>query len=185
MPGRRPRISEKVLKAEVVFDIAAFYSNKSSDNAKKVFEIIEKIKIDIWFDKHFYNREQFGDESGLREGIDRNTIRILVCNALRFLIHFNLKIKNFKFINYEDSLNTRKIRVVLQEKNNNFETLNVITEFHYLFNNSYEVTVITAMCSDDFRISEGQFILEVLEDGAILKQKLGSKLSFIDEIFWK
>jgi hypothetical protein len=41
------------------------------------------------------------------------------------------------------------------------------------------------MCSDDFRISEGQFILEVLEDGAILKQKLGSKLSFIDEIFWK
>lgn len=58
--------------------------------------------------------------------------------------------------------------------------LNVAVGFHHIIDNKYEVTVFTAMVTDAFRISDGQFV--VLIDGAysVLYKMDNKKLVEID-----
>jgi hypothetical protein len=43
------------------------FADKSSDNVKKIQSAKEEIEIDIYFDKHYYLRNQIGDENGKRD----------------------------------------------------------------------------------------------------------------------
>jgi hypothetical protein len=49
--------------------------------------------------------------------------------------------------------------------------LNVVIETHFVNINTYEITVVTAQCVDDFRAQIGQFAIELQGDASILKKK--------------
>lgn len=53
---KRPRIKNELRGEVAPIDLLAFTN-------------VEKIEFDIWFDKHFYIREQHGDKEGKRDGI--------------------------------------------------------------------------------------------------------------------
>lgn len=59
-------------------DPFAFTPNKCSPNARMVYTRSESIEFDIWFDKHYYIREQHGDDVGKRVGIDAVAYRSLL-----------------------------------------------------------------------------------------------------------
>ena len=49
--------------------------------------------------------------------------------------------------------------------------LNVVIEAHFLDINRYEITVKTAMSTDDFKMSMGQYCIEIQGDSSILRRK--------------
>jgi hypothetical protein len=172
--GKRPRKEYQVL-VPVVRDELAFSKNKCSDNARKIATQIEKIEIDIWLDKHYLGRLQHGDENGERVGIDIESIKNLVIVSIKHLFYYSVKLKNFIFVNHEDE--NRFGRIVLQKKDAEGQLLNVVVEYHYISLNQYEVTVKTAMREDNFRLSEGQYLIEIVNDEeSELKKKEGNRI---------
>lgn len=178
--GIRPRkIITKVLIGEIVVDELSFTNNIGSKNARKVVEKSELVHIELWYDKHYVNRAQFGDNDGKRDGIEENTIQELVSNSLRHLIHFSFMVKNFSFVNSEIQ-NTRAIRLVLQKETNQ-GLLNVAVGFYHITKNKYEVTVFTAMVIDSFSLSDSQYTVLIDGDTSILSKmdnKCLKKVSF-------
>lgn len=174
--GKRPRTVPVVLE-KIAQDELAFIKNKSSENARKISTKVEYLEIDIWFDKHYLNRVQHGDENGLREGIEQDDVKKIVESSVKHLLYYSVKLKYFIFVNHDDE--NRFGRIVLQTVADN-QTLNIVIECHYLSLNKYEITVKTAMCEDNFRMSEGQFIIELVNDEeSYLKKKDGSKIKKI------
>lgn len=156
-PKPRKKIFHK--RAELVPDNLIFTKNKCSDNARKVLTDIEKISIELWFDKHYHNRCQHGDKDGEREGIDNESVQSLVLEAMKHLLLYSAYVTGFTFINHEPK-NYRAVRVVLKTPSNG-TMLNVVIEVHYLSMNNYEITVKTAMCTDNFMTSDGQYSIEI------------------------
>lgn len=173
----RPRIDKKLI-GEVIVDELEYCESKGSKNARKITEKTESVHIEVWVDKHYMNRVQFGDENGRREGIDSLNIESLVTDSLTHLIHYSFKIKNFSFLN-EVNKDERTLRVVLQ-KEIEHGLLNVAVGFHHIVNNKYELTVYTAMVADDFRISDGQYVVLINDRNSILYKMDNRKLKEID-----
>jgi hypothetical protein len=165
-PRKRIKYEKKGLPA--IEDKLEFVKNKCSDHAREVFTEIEKNHFSVWFDKHYHDRHQLGDESGKRENIDPLTVENLIRKSIRHLSCYSSIVKGFIFINYKIG-NESPIRVVLQEELNG-SILNVIIEAHYLGLNSFQITVKTAMCVDDFRLGQGQYLLEFQGDESFLKK---------------
>lgn len=170
--GSRPRITNKLI-GEIVIDKLEYVQNKSSNRARKILNSIERIDLEIWCDQHYYNRVQLGDQYGKREGIEVENVKSLVLRSIQHLIYYSFKVKNFSFVNFERSV--RAIRTVLQEAGET-GVLNIVTEFHHLESNKYQVTIITAMQKDDFKISVGQYALETHGVSSTLKKFDGRNL---------
>lgn len=170
--GKRPRIKKQMI-GEVVIDELAYVENKSSKNARKLLNKSEHIEIEIWCDKHYYSRAQLGDKKGKREGIEENKIKNLITKSVQHLLYYSFRVKNFIFINFD--LATRYIRTVIQE-NMDHGMLNIVTEFHHLEHHKYQVTIITAMTNDDFNISLGQYVIEIIGNTSVLKKCEQNKL---------
>lgn len=178
--GDRPRIDTSAVIGEIIVDEHAYIENKGSKNARKIVEKSEQVYIEVWYDKHYISRKQFGNNDGSkRDGIEEEVIQHLVSDSLCHLIHYSFVVKGFAFINKKDQ-NDRTLRVVLQRETKN-GLLNIAVGFHHIDNNRYEVTVFTAMVEDAFRISDGQYVLTL--DGATseLKKMDNRKLVGIDE----
>ena len=61
--------------------------------------------------------------------------------------------------------------------------LNVTIEAHYKSLREYEITVITAMCVNDFRIADNQCVIEILdEDSSVLRRMVNKNLREISTI---
>ncbi len=176
----RPRIKTREVIGEIIIDELAYGENKGSKNARKIIDKSEQIHIEIWYDKHYVNRNQFGNNDGSkREGIDEQVIQRLVSDSLCHLIHYSFVIKNFAFINSSKQANHIK-RVLLQEPV--YDSLvNVVVGFYHITNNRYEVTVYTALVIDDFRISDGQFVLCLEKGNSQLKKLENRKLIVVEE----
>ncbi len=160
-------------------DELEFSESKGSKKARKIIEKTEQVHIEVWFDKHYINRIQFGDDDGnKREGIDTKIIEKLVTDSLTHLIHYSFKIKNFSFLNVNNQ-DLRTLRVVLQRETEN-GLLNVAVGFHHIENNKYEVTVYTAMVEDEFRISDGQYVVLINERNSSLFKMENRKLKEVD-----
>ena len=72
----RKRISiTKRPAGALLVDPLAYVANRSSENARKIDIQEEKVFVHLWYDKHYCNRFQHGDESGKREGIEPLLIR--------------------------------------------------------------------------------------------------------------
>jgi mRNA-degrading endonuclease HigB of HigAB toxin-antitoxin module len=149
----------------------AYTSNLCSQNARMICSVPLKNQVEIWFDKHYNDRIQFGDNNGKREGIENKVVKSLVEKSIDHLLFYSSSIKNFTFLNH--NLNgDRAIRVILQQEMKE-SRLNVVIEAHCDKLHSYEITVKTAMCTDEFKISDGQYVLEINgNNSSILKYVL-------------
>ncbi|TKC63521.1 hypothetical protein FBD94_03940 [Pedobacter hiemivivus] len=159
---KRPRIKKEIIGEIIEPDPLAFTSNKCSGNAKMVLTKIERVAFDIWFDKHYYIREQYGDFDGKRDGINKELVEQIVISSAKHLLFYALKVKPFSFANFEVNLRNPRITIT---KNIEGETkLNIVIECHYLSLNRFEVTVITALRKNDFRFNDGEYKIEIYED---------------------
>lgn len=170
----RKRIKKELI-GEIVVDELAFSENIGSKNARKVSDRAVQIHTEIWYDKHYLNRVQFGGDDGLkRDGIEESTIQELVSHSISHLINYAVKIKGFSFVNTTNPKG-HNVRIVLQRQTE-FGLLNVVVGFYQQHTNRYEVTVFTAMVASDFRISDGQFALEIDNDSSNLLKMENRKL---------
>lgn len=163
---------KKVTKQVILHDPLAYIANKASVQARKAAEHEELIHIEIWFDKHYYSRYQHGDESGKRKGIDPYLVKEIVIQSISWLTTCSGRFKFFSFLNYEKEMNSH--RIVLQ-KNTEEGLLNIVTEFHLMELRRYEVTVKTAMVTDGFRLSDGQFALRLDDSGCVILKMENNK----------
>jgi hypothetical protein len=174
----RKRITKEII-GEIVVDESAFLENKGSKNARKITEKAVQIHIEIWYDKHYLNRVQFGGDDGQkREGIDEATIQNLVTHSKSHLINYSFKIKNFSFVNPTNPPG-HNVRVVLQNDTND-GLLNVGIGFYQKTGNKYEVTVFIAMVTDSFRISDGQYVVLMDGDTSVLRKMDNKRLVDVD-----
>ncbi len=185
MEGREPR---KRIQADrpmlaAIADPMEFKKNKSSDKAREVTKINERITVNLWFDKHYIDRHQLGDDNGKRDGIDYDTVKNLVLQSVKHLLVYSACLPNFIFLNHEGIGNReRAIRIVCQQ-NNELGMLNVTIEAHFKSLREYEITVITAMCIDDFRVGDNQCAIEIIsDDSSILKRMVNKKFVEISSI---
>lgn len=170
---KRKRINFTEKQGEIIIDIESFTKNKSSDNVKKIQSVKEEIEIDIYFDKHYYLRNQIGDENGKRDGIGYDFVESILLMATKHLIYYALKIKGFTFINFDEGF---KQRIILtQHFTDESHDLNVVVEYHYISMHKYEVTVITALRKNDFYFNDGSYQVELNEDDTsdLNKKELG------------
>ena len=163
------KVTEKIL----LHDPLSFMANKASIQARKAAEHQELVLIEIWFDKHYYNRYQHGDESGKRNGIDPDLVKEIIIQSISWLISCSGRYKFFRFLN-TDKENDPYHRIVLQ-KNTKEGLLNIVTEFHWITLRRYEVTVKTAMVTDEFRLSDGQFALRLDDTGCVVLKMENNK----------
>jgi hypothetical protein len=145
-----------------------FIPNKCSSRSKKIIVIDHKLIIELWFNKHYYDRYIPPDEKDKREGIEPDKVESLVARSIGHLFWYSTIVGGFNFVNYEVARDFPK-RVVLRETIER-STLNVVIEVHFLSLTRYEVTVITAMVADDFKIADGQFWIEIKHKHSYLKK---------------
>jgi len=162
----------------VLEDGLEFKGNKCSQNAKKDISHFENVEIEIWFDKHYFVREQHGDELGKRLGIEMNFVKDLVIKSIKHLCYYSLKVGNFSFLNFSDT--GRFFRILLKDYYSDKLPLNVIAEFHFVSLGKYEVTIKTAMREEDFRVHDGQYIVEIFNEETSTLSK--SQMKVIKEI---
>jgi len=153
-----------------MIDPLAYIANRSSAQARKIDTYEEKIFVHLWYDKHYCNRFQHGDEWGKREGIEPMMIKETVIQSISWLITCSGLYKFFRFLNHVKE-GDHFHRIVLQKQTRE-GLLNIVTEFHWISLLQYEVTVKTAMVTESFRLSDGQFALRINDSGcSILKME--------------
>jgi hypothetical protein len=166
--GARKRIPVKKDLLAPIEDDQAYIKNKCSERAKKINAIYPDIVFEVWFDQHYQIRQQFGDDNGFRKGIDAASVESLVLRSMKHLVAYSAILNSFTFINHAPK-DQRAQRIVLQEDTEN-GTLNVVIEAHLIEIDIYEITVKTAMQNDAFKISDGQFAVEIVDNESVLKR---------------
>ncbi|WP_178986235.1 hypothetical protein [Winogradskyella helgolandensis] len=182
--SKRKRISRiketSPTTVHLIDDKEVFTKNASSDKAKKVLIFNENLNVEIWIDKHYQNRVYHGSDDGSeRNGIEYVNIEPVLIKSFKHLLYYSLKHKNFVFVNHPPS-RVRNNRLVLKELIEDEVFLNIVVEYHFIDLNTIEVTLVTAMKSDDFNMSNGQFGIEFEDDYSKLIQFSKGKLSEID-----
>jgi len=174
--GKRPRV-KKIAKATSEVE-PNFEPNCASENAKLLHKYTE-FEVELWIDKHYESRLLHGDENGKREGIEEKDVQELIIKAFKYLLDIYLRFPRFKFINfYEQGKTPTKERIVLKNVHDK-GTLNVVVEIHFLDTSKYEVTVITAMEIDDFKIADSQYVISLVQNRVLLKRNVNKNLQEI------
>lgn len=172
----RPRINKAVKGTFAVKP--EFKPNCASDNAKFLYKYTE-FEVELWIDKHYENRLIHGDDNGKRKGINEKDVQGLIINAFKYLLDIYLRFPRFKFINFfEQGKTPTKERIVLKNVHDN-GILNVVVEIHFLDTSKYEVTVITAMEIDDFKIADSQYVISIVENRVVLRRNVNKTLQKI------
>lgn len=181
---KRPRIKKNNYFPKNIDNLESdsFQENAGSKNAKKKNIVKESFDFEIWVDKHYENRVYHGSDDGsYRDGIEYNNIEPIIIKSIRHLLYYSLKSKIFIFLNYppNKSRNTRIILKDLCKDKNIF--LNVVLEYHFINLNTIEVTIITALKSNDFSFADGQFGIEFDDNYSKLIQYKKHVMYTIDE----
>jgi len=176
---KRARIKRNINDIEVVVDPLVFKPNCASQNAQCIHKY-DELKVELWCDKHYHHRRTFGDGNGKREGIEIDGVQDLIILSFKYLLDIYLRSIPFKFVNYFDP----------KKPNNNFHRivlktpieegiLNVVAEIHYLETSKFEITVITAMVIDNFKVADGQYSLMIRNDKVILSRNTVGRMNEI------
>ena len=164
--GTRKRIK---IDSEEIVDPELYIANCCSNNAKKIHEYSNDIFVELWIDKH----------CGLRQferlGIDIDTLKDLAIKSVKHLIYYQLRETKFNIIQYPEYKGKDK-RIVIQEVTSNGDLLNIAIECHFLDISSYEVTLITAMVENNFRIFDGQYVLRIDDESSELFRKISNNI---------
>lgn len=150
-----------------------FVENRCSKQVKKIVELNHNIIVELWFNKHYYERYYVGDERGKRVGIDPVAVESLVTRSVEHLFLYSSTVSGFNFSNKSKEKPTT--RIILQEAIGE-STLNVVIEVHTLSKKRFELTVITAMVIDEFKMIAGQYCIKVQHDHSVLKKLDNSKV---------
>ena len=182
-PKRKRIVREEIPSSNVqigIIDDKVFIPNSASVKAKKTHVFDETLNIEIWIDKHYQDRVYHGSDDGSkREGIAYKNIEPLLIKSFKHLLYYSLKHKNFVFINHPPN-KVNNARIVLKELVNNDLFLNVAVEYHFVDLKTIEVTIITAMLIENFRMSEGQFGIEFAGNSSTLIQCKLKKNGIVD-----
>lgn len=101
------------------------------------------------------------------------TVESLVRKSVRHLIFYGSVVQGFRFVNFKSALSP--VRVILQEAAG-LSKLNVVIEAHFLDINCFEVTVKTAMCTEEFRVAMGQYCIQIQGDNSTLTRNDNKKM---------
>lgn len=176
MAGNRPR---KKLESNVIDDKLEYKQNLCTEKARHIENIDNCIELSIWYDKHYVDRNQFGDESGLRDGIDGDIVKNFVIECFKHLLYYSSVLGTFKFLSHSE-MDTKTTRIILQKSHETTPPLNVAVEIHFIDFHKYEMTVKTAMCTESFKYFDGQYILEYIEpDNSVLKRLVKGSINEI------
>lgn len=176
---KRTRIKRVIKDTENATNSIEFKPNCASQNAQCIHKY-DELKVELWCDKHYHIRRTYGDDNGKREGIEVVGVQGLIIESFKYLLDIYLRGIPFSFINYFDPKNTKKPfnRIVLKTPIND-TILNVVAEIHYLETSKFEITVITAMAIDDFKVGDGQYTLMINKDNVVLKRKVRKEMNLI------
>jgi len=180
MKNEKPKRKRIINPAsQPIQDPEAYIQNSCSDNAKHIKTFSEHIETEFWIDKHYSDRQLFGDENGKRDGIELEYIENLIAKSFKHLVYYALKHKRFIFVNYPPKAIV-PVRIVLKEEFAKQEILNVVAEYHFVELNKYEVTIRTAMRKENFIASDGQFTVLLNDDESVLQLTQGKTANEID-----
>lgn len=185
--GKRPRIPKtekpKEENTQPIPD-GAFKNNKASENAKLIHKYND-FEFEIWIDKHYEDRVNYGDENGIREGIEQEKVIPLIIESIKYIFHFYLSNRITTFINFPDKKNPKnktKHRIVIKDYRNTDIPLNTVIEVHFLDYGRFEITNITAMKIKDFSMTDGQYCVSFTNESINLNRMVLKKISVIDKL---
>ncbi len=162
--GNRKRIKVQI---EEIVDNELYTSNCCSDNARKFHEYSNDLFIELWIDKHCSLRQVE------RIGIDLDILKDLAMRSVNHLVYYQLREFKFNIIQYPEYKGKDK-RIVIQEVTSAGGLLNIVVECHFLDISSYEVTLITAMVENNFRVFDGQYSLKIDGESSELFRKVST-----------
>ncbi len=174
---KRKRISNNSIISPI--DLNIWLENCTSKKVRHHTTFTENFQIEFWYDKHYWDRLHLGDNDGERIGIEFDYVEPLVINSFKHLIYYSQKHRDLLFVNHPPS-KPRNIRVVLRQKFENKVTLNIVLEYHFIDFNNFEVTIVTAMSIDDFRLSDNQYAIEFDENDSNLYRLINKKVVKLD-----
>ena len=164
---KRPRIA--INKGQTVeADPLAFGENLATKMARPIINNDSPYIFEIWFDRHMHDRQQHGDGIVKREGIGNDEVLSLLENALAHLVYYSLNVPAFSVIGFDKRVCFKKL------SKEGLEPLNIIVQIHDkdIVNRIYEITVVTAMCTNQFRLKDGQYAIIINDDGTSILQQL-------------
>lgn len=173
--GKRPRIKKTLenIESTQIFSSDSqttnFSQNCSTPNAKLVHKYTD-FEIEIWIDEHYGKRESIGDENGLRLGIEMDKVINLIIDSVKFIFHFYMTLRLTNLINFYNRDKPTKHRIVVKDFRVTDVPLNIVIEVHFLDYSKYEITVITAMKCENFKMSDGQIFMSLTENGVNLNR---------------
>ena len=186
--GKRPRIKrpEQLIESKTnivsTTRIGDFIQNFASKNAKLI-HTYKDVEIEIWIDKHYENRVEFGDDNGKREGIEQSLVQSLIIDSVKYIFHFYLNIRISNFINFPDKKNPiRNNRIIIKDFRDVEVPLNIAIEIHFITYGKYEVTVITAMKTVDMKIHDSQYCISFTNSRVNLNRMENKNLRTMDTI---
>lgn len=163
--GSRKRIT---IEKEDIVDNKLYIANCCSENAKKFHEYSNDLFVELWIDKHCSLRQIE------RIGIDLDILQDLAMRAVSHLIYYQLRESKFNIIQYPEYKGKDK-RIVIQELTSAGDLINIVIECHFLDISLYEVTLITAMVENNFRVFDGQYYLRIDGESSELFRKISNK----------
>jgi hypothetical protein len=177
---KRKRIMKGIF-AEIV-DPESYGDNICSINAKFITNYELTFKTNLFKDRHYNIRKDFGEDDGTpRDGIDEESVCNLIEKTLIHVLHYSMRYG--AIVNYPPFNPKTSFRIVLQDKTSDEKDfLNVAAEYHFESLNSFEVTIWTAMAIENFRYRDPQYIVEIHNDKTILKQKERGKINYKMEL---
>ena len=98
----------------------------------------------------------------------------LVEKSLKHLIIYSTHVRGFSFTKIDGSAIDPQ-KTVLQEEIDGM-VLNVVIKAHLIDIHTFEITIITAMCVDDFRIFDGQYVIDIHGNTSTLLRKESKKM---------
>lgn len=188
--GKRPRIPKTEKLPEVNPPSTSnsnkkeFTNNAASENAKLI-HIYNDFQFEIWIDKHYEDRVNYGDENGQREGIEQEIVLPLIIESIKYIFHFFLANRITTFINFPDKKNPKnktKHRIVIKDYRKSEIPLNTVVEVHFINYGKFQITTITAMQTDDFLMTDGQYCVSFTDNSINLNRMILKKMSSIDKL---
>ncbi len=173
---KRPRInlSAKMVEALTVKDELEFKECLGSKNARRIISFVEKIELDIWYDKHYVYRSQSADESGKQRDVPLEEVQSLVQMSFKHLLLYSSKVNNFSFLNHELK-GQRALRIVIKDSHSySTKSLCIACEIHFVNFNRYEITVKTAI-DGELHMWDGQFMVEMVDQRHSILYKFQQK----------
>lgn len=172
--GKRPRIKKTANFNEETEVIPVntnndFTQNCASPNAKFIHKYTD-FEIEIWIDEHYEKRANEGDENGFREGIEKDIVINLIIDSVKFIFHFYMTLRLTNLINFFNRAKPTKHRIVVKDYRGTAIPLNIVIEVHFLNYSQYEITIITAMKCQDFKMSDGQIFMSMTDTGVNLNR---------------